>query len=366
MWFLLLLVKFNLTSIRKTAILTLVIRLQKLAGPAIEGVPAGAPFPIILVVICMAKPFLPYNQQIQLLKSKHLSIEDEPTAESALHCYGYFSLVTGYKDLLKNPTTKNYQDGATFQDLLAIYQFDEALRELTLRHLLHIERHIRSALSYAFCNIYGDSQSAYVSIQNYDISTARKNMEVTKLINRYLLPLLSRPSSYPYIEHHKSKHNNVPLWVLIKALTFGTVSKMYEYSNTRVQSSVSKEFDFIREPQLRQILEVLTDFRNVCAHNERLFTHRCAKHDIPDLRLHQKLSIPKRGQEYIYGKRDYFSVVIAFRYLLPHTEFLAFKRNLTNLIDKLCVKTQKITETNLRDTMGLPENWKKITRYKRG
>ena len=82
--------------------------------------------------------------------------------------------------------------------------------------------------------------------------------------------------------------------------------------------------------------------------------------------LHQKLSIPKRGQEYIYGKRDYFSVVIAFRYLLPHTEFLAFKRNLTNLIDKLCVRTQKITETNLRDTMGLPENWKKITRYKRG
>lgn len=364
MW--LLFIRFILTNMNGTAILTLVIRLQKLAGPAIGGVPAGTPFSIFLVVICVAKPFLSYNQQIQLLKSKHLSIEDEAAAERALHCYGYFSLVTGYKDLLKNPTTKNYQDGTTFQDLLAVYQFDEELRELTLRHLLHIERHIRSALSYAFCNIYGDSQSAYISIQNYDISTAKKNAEVTKLVNRYLLPLLNRPSNYPYIEHHKSKHNNVPLWVLINALTFGTVSKMYEYSNAQVQSAVGREFDFIREPQLRQILEVLTDFRNVCAHNERLFTHRCAKHDIPDLRLHQKLSIPKRGQEYIYGKRDYFSVVMAFRYLLLHAEFLTYKRNLANLIDRLCKKTQKITEPNLRDMMGLPENWKKITRYKRG
>ena len=355
-----------MTSVKKTAILTLVIRLQKLAGPAIGGAPAGAPFSILLVVIYVAKPFLSYNQQIQLLKNKHLSIEDEATAEYARRRYGYFSLVTGYKDLLKNPTTKNYQDGTTFQDLFAVYQFDEALRELTLRHLLHIERHIRSALSYAFCRLYGDSQLAYISVQNYDISTARKNAEVTKLVSRYLSPLLNRPSNYPYIEHYKLKHNNVPLWVLINALTFGTVSKMYEYSNPQVQSAVSREFDFIREPQLRQLLEVLTDFRNVCAHNERLFTHRCAKHDIPDLRLHQKLSIPKRGQEYIYGKRDYFSVVMAFCYLLPHAEFLTYKRNLTSLIDRVCKKTQKIPEPDLRNMMGLPENWKKITRYKRG
>lgn len=108
------------------------------------------------------------------MKNKYLAIEDEAAAESALHCYGYFSLITGYRDLLKNPTTKSYQDGTTFQDLLAVYQFDETLRELTLRHLLHIERHIRSALSYDFCNIYSDSQSAYISIQNHDISTAKR------------------------------------------------------------------------------------------------------------------------------------------------------------------------------------------------
>lgn len=45
---------------------------------------------------------------------------------------------------------------------------DEQLCELTLRHLLHIERHIRSSLSYAFCDKFGDQQTAYLNPANYD------------------------------------------------------------------------------------------------------------------------------------------------------------------------------------------------------
>ena len=168
-----------------------------------------------------------------------------------------------------------------------------------------------------------------------------------------------------FIEHHKISHHNVPLWVLVGALTFGTLSKMYEYSQPQVKAAVSIEFEGINEQQLKQLLEVLTDFRNVCAHNERLFTHRCAKHDIPDLSLHQKLSIPKNGQEYIYGKRDYFSVVLAFRYLLPHEDFLAFKRQLSKLLDNAAEQNNKIPMPDLFRMMGMPANWKKITAYQK-
>ena len=96
----------------------------------------------------MPKPFLTYAQQIQKLKDKNLVIPDEPSATAILHRYGYFALITGYKDLLKNRTTKCYLDGTTFDDIVAIYHFDEQLRELTFRYLLHIERHIRSSLSW--------------------------------------------------------------------------------------------------------------------------------------------------------------------------------------------------------------------------
>lgn len=140
---------------------------------------------------------------------------------------------------------------------------------------------------------------------------------------------------------------------------------MYEYSKPQVQSAISREFQNINEPQLRQILEVLTDFRNKCAHNERLFTHRCAKHDIPDLLLHKKLGIAKNGNQYVCGKRDYFALVIALRYLLPKPLFLKYKAALSSLIDKVIANNQQISLTTLLSIMGFPANWKSITRYSR-
>lgn len=49
----------------------------------------------------MPKPFITYDQQIALLKSKHLIISDEDAAKRVLAQIGYFSLIGGYKHLLQ-------------------------------------------------------------------------------------------------------------------------------------------------------------------------------------------------------------------------------------------------------------------------
>lgn len=123
---------------------------------------------------------------------------------------------------------------------------------------------------------------------------------------------------------------------------------MYELSAPQIQYAISRDFIAVNEKQLGQILDVLTDYRNLCAHNERMFSHRCGKKDIPDLPLHKKLGIPMRGNYYLHGKRDYFAVVLAFRYLLPNSEFLRYKLHLNQLIEK-----------------GFPQNWKKVTSYRK-
>lgn len=313
----------------------------------------------------MPKPFMTYDQQLQKLKDKHLIIPDDDAAKEILRQNSYFALISGYKDLFKNPSTQDYLDGTTFDDIVALYHFDEQLRELTLRHLLHIERHIRSILSYSFCDSFGEQQSAYLDPRNYEQAHGRNSKAIQRLINNFLAPLLLRQTDYPYIEYNKRIYGNVPLWVLVNALTFGTLSKMYELSLSKIQSAVSREFTGINEKQLGQLLGVLTDYRNLCAHNERTFSHRCAKKDIPDLVLHKKLSIPKQGNSYLYGKRDYFAVVIAFRYLLPDSEFSRYKQHLSKLIEKAVKDNQKISEAQLLSIMGFPPNWKKITAYQR-
>lgn len=114
---------------------------------------------------------------------------------------------------------------------------------------------------------------------------------------------------------------------------------------------------------MEQILSVLTKFRNACAHGERLFSH-AVKDDIPDLPLHTKLQIAKRGNQYIQGKRDLFAVVIALRYLLSSDEFKDFKKSIAKQIADFSTECDILEEEKLLQLMGFPLNWKKITAYK--
>lgn len=309
----------------------------------------------------MPKPFLTYEQQlIKLRDEKHIVITDETETLCKLQQVGYYSLVSGYKHLFRIPAQKIYKNGTAFEELVSLYEFDEALRELFLHYLLHIERHIRSLLSYYFTEKYGEAQSAYLLKTNYNY--VRKHQPgIDRLV--YELQKLTLTTQHSYIAYQRNTYHNVPLWVLVNALTFGTLSKMYFFFPFDLQSKVSKNFAHVNEKQLGQFLTVMTKFRNVCAHNERLFSYR-SKDAIPDMELHSKLGISKECSLYQCGKSDLFAVVIAFRYLLPKQEFLEFKRALTIQIDSFLKSTTHISEEELLRAMGFPANWKKISLYR--
>lgn len=311
----------------------------------------------------MAKPFLSFDEQIKYLKQdKSLIINDLDYAKSMLQQIGYFGLISGYKTPFKNPTTRKYRDGVTFDNIVALYKFDENLRELFLKYLLQIERHIRSLLSNHFTESYGESQVHYLSKANYE-NTTKNRADIDRLVDM-LDKLANHNHNYPYINHQRSKYSNVPLWVLVSCLTFGSLSKFYILSTQNLRAKISKNFDDVNEKQLHQYLTVITKFRNVCAHNERLYSYH-TKDAIPDTALHAKLGIPKKGTEYKYGKRDLFALVISFRYLLPNDDFKKFKESLIQIIKHYLKTSSFLTESELLAMMGFPNNWKRITRYKK-
>ena len=311
----------------------------------------------------MPKPFLSFDAQINHLENnKNLAIPDHDYAKRMLQQIGYFGLIGGYKTPFKNPTTKKYKDGTTFEDIVALYKLDENLRELFLKYILQIERHMRSLLSYYFTEKHGEQQSHYLNPANYSNNT-RHAADVTRLIST-LDNLANRNSDYPYINHQRTNYGNVPLWVLVSGITFGSLSKFYSYTTQDLKVKISKNFDKVNEKQLEQYLTVITKFRNVCAHNERLYSYK-TKNDIPDTPLHQKLSISKNGSQYIYGKRDLFALVIAFRYLLPDQDFKKFKISLSRILNHYLESTGSMTEADLYKYMGFPNNWKKISSYRK-
>ena len=97
----------------------------------------------------MEKKFLTYDQQIEKLqKEKQLTISDVPAAIHMLEHISYYSLIGGYKDLFKHKPSGKYLHGVTFEEIVAFYYFDEGLRNLFLKYILQVERHLKSLISY--------------------------------------------------------------------------------------------------------------------------------------------------------------------------------------------------------------------------
>ena len=236
------------------------------------------------------------------------------------------------------------------------------MRTLFLKYILHVERQLKSMLSYYFCEKYGEQQTAYLTAGNYNYS--RKNSSKINRLITTLSKTIALPSNYSYITHHARVYGNVPLWVATNALTLGQISKMYQYSTSDIRTKASLNFANISEVQLHQLIRILASCRNVCAHNERLYSFQ-VNEAIPDMVLHSKLQLPQKKGQYTIGKKDLFAVVIALRYLIDNQEFKQFKTELKRLIHSVLNNCPHISQELLFSKMGFPANWEKIVRYKK-
>jgi abortive infection bacteriophage resistance protein len=338
-----------------------VIVLQKLAEPANVG--ASTEAPSLSTGLSRMKQFSSFSEQIDNLEAnKGLIIGDRTAAEESLHRIGYFGLIGGYKDVFKYVSHGRYRYGTRFEDIVALYEFDENLRELFLRYILRVERCIRSLLSYYFTERHGADQAAYLDCSNYSKLPKHRGM-VSQLV-KILDALTNKNTDYAYLNHQRKKYDNVPLWALMNAVTFGTLSKFFLLTTPNIKAKVAQNFPGVNERQLEQFLNALTKYRNVSAHNERLFSFKIKSY-IPDMPLHAKLGLPKKGTQYLNGKHDLFAAVIALRYLLPDGDFKDFKRSLQLAITGYLKSTTAVTEAKLCATTGFPPNWRNITRYKK-
>lgn len=305
------------------------------------------------------KPFLTYEQQIHKLRDeKGLAIPDEPHAIEILTQTGYFSLINGYKTPFKGNAAGCYKTGATFEDIENLYYFDEALRELFFKYLLKVEQKIKSHISYYFSEEHGNSIDAYTSLYNYDYQDPKKAPEIFRLlgeINRVITTNFNAVS----LNHYIVNHENIPLWVLMRKLTFGNVSKMLDMLPMPLQTKISKNYSHLTStPQLSAIISLLVLFRNTCAHNDRLYNYMVNKGKLPYLRLHRELGVPRLANgDCAYGKQDLFAAVIALRYLLGDANFSLFFRALEGLIQNH-PDNAVFPKIELIKSMGFPANWR--------
>ena len=300
------------------------------------------------------KPFLNYKAQINNLKHKKLIIEDEITATSILEKTGYYGLINGYKDIFKDPNTNDFYPNTRFDDIYELYLFDAALREVFLKYILIFEKHIKSSISYHFSNTYGNGIAFYQNHLNYDYGN---NLSDVQYLFRKMNTKINGKHPSPQVSHYMNIYHDVPLWVLTTDLTLGETASMYRYLKGHCKTLVCNDFHHIGRNELGKMLIILTKYRNICAHGNRLFNAQI-QDSIPDLLAHKKLRLPKINCRYQYGKSDLFSSVISLKYLLDSTDFRLFYYELKKIIKKYSPSDKTM------ELMGFPPNWMSILRIK--
>lgn len=300
------------------------------------------------------KIFNTYDEQLEHLKTKKLIVENSSDSVELLKKYGYFSLINGYKYPFKDKTGF-YKKGTDIQDIYALYYFDEQLRFSLLKRIIGVETHIKSLLSYFFCEKYGEAEPEYLNADNYNRSAGKDyEEEIKKLIN-ILQSVLENCSRFKYIKHYKDEYGNVPLWVLIKSLTFGNISVMYNIQQSDIQSRISKEFKGVNEKNLTSFLKLLTRFRNVCAHSERLFDFKTGKEQISRMSVYDEFDISFKKP-----RNNLFAALVALKYLISESDFSDLIEEINLHIKALFEKTNQIQKEQLYTYMGFPKNWKNL------
>ena len=122
---------------------------------------------------------------------------------------------------------------------------------------------------------------------------------------------------------------------------------------------------------LTSALSTLNLFRNICAHNNRIYNYKINNDEmqLSDLDVHCKLNIPKdKNNKYIKGKNDLFSVLISLKYLLSKDDFNDLVNDLGTSINLLESNLQVISINKILDEMGFisedsktnQKDWKEI------
>ena len=307
------------------------------------------------------KVFKTYDEQLDILANRGIVFADNKArkkAKNIIQREGYYKLINGYKTPFLNHESDQevFLSGCTIDEIFALYSFDRNLREIFLRHILHIETNIKSLIAYTISEKYGHEN--YLLYKNFNTAKKNASKEISNVISD-LQSSISKNHGDPCIKHYLQNYGYVPMWVLNNVLTLGNISRLYSIMKTDHRQNISKIFKIL-DTSMESFLHTLSIVRNFCAHGNRLYRIR-TKRPLIDTNIHINLKIEKNSaNEYILGKRDLFSAVIALRYLLSAREFIRFQGELSDIINKLSYKLNVISINYILNSMGFPQNWKDI------
>ena len=303
------------------------------------------------------KVFRNLDEQIEILRAKGLMINDIEKTKMILLKENYF-FVSGYRHLfMKDGKDKYFIDGTTFEELYSTFVFDRNIRNIFFKNILIIENNVKSLISYQMSKKYGFKEKDYLNIKNFTEDTL-KNRQVHDVLDKVKRQIRFNGRKHTATIHYITNYGYIPLWILVKVLSFGLMTEFYNILKVNDQVEIASIYN-LDTNVFSNYLTILSNYRNLCAHEDMLYDYRTRKL-IYDTIYHEKLRIPKEDNEYIYGKNDLFSLVIILKELLSNEQFRDLMSELSYEIDIISGKVSVISIESVLKKIGFPENWRDI------
>lgn len=303
------------------------------------------------------KRFRNLDEQIDILKARGMIIEDEEFAKETLLRENYFFL-NGYRHLfLDKYNDKKYLANVHFEEQYSLFLFDRQFRNIVFKNLLIIENNLKSIISYQLSRKYGYKEKDYLKTSNFD-NNVLKQKQINDLLKKMKRQVRINGSQHSATSHYINNYGYIPLWVLVKVLSFGIVSEMYSILKLEDRMAIAKIYN-IDEKSLINYLPILANYRNLCAHEDILFENKTQR-VISNTIYHKVLNIEQENGDYIQGKNDLFALIIIIRQFLTKTESKNMVIEIERVLDNLAYNLKTITVDKVLQRMGFPDNWKEI------
>lgn len=324
------------------------------------------------------RPFKSIEDQLKLLEERGLDSTSSLNLNSKnLLFSNYYSLINGYKDpfLIKTSsgTDDQYTTDTSFEDIYNLYLFDRELRHIYFKYLLEFEESLKSVLAHRFSEDFKEYPEAYLNIKSYNHIEKRSSViyRTIQNLSNEIYKQCSNSKGRNYIKHYKEIHEYVPMWVLIKSLSIGNVSHVYELLKNPLKDKISKDFSMrfkniyvhdekvntnynLTSKHLGDIIKIVNFFRNVCAHSEVLYLYKLDKPISENLARYFNQNITNSNIQ----KSNLFSLTCVLKLVLEYDDYENMLEKLNELIDEY---SQKITSIDfasaILDKMGFPTNW---------
>ena len=284
------------------------------------------------------KPFLPIEEQVELLKSRNLTINNEQYAKDILEDSNYYRF-SGYSLTLRKKD--HFFEGVSFETIEDIYNCDQALRSLLFHYLQIIEVRVKSVYAYEFAKMYGPT--SYTDPANF--KSGMTDQELKNILEKPTEMRQKRLNDELFLKHYQGV-DLLPIWIFIELFTFGDISRIYAVSSDELKRAVlvslrkdhknTNNFSY-----LESNLRCLTTLRNFCAHGSRLF-HRVFYRK-PSL-YNKELSLLKAGNsisDKLYGYKTFnpdnshlYGFIIVMKRFLRDNVFSTLKNSILELKGK--------------------------------